>query len=336
MTGGTVKIGALLATRGPVMRAKREGRPVDASTMLELAQEAEAAGLDSVWVGDSLVSKPRFEPVAVLAALAASTSRVRIGTAVLLPGLRNPVTLAHSMATVDILSRGRLTVGAGAGGAFTPEQQGDWKAAGVLLESRGSRLAEMVRIMKRLWTEDHVSFYGKHFQLEGVTLDPKPVQPAGIPILLACHYRTGSHSQYRRAARYADGIMGITDSPDEYAQVVHAVERHASETGHDLSAMERAYYMTVNIDPDAEAAAAEADDFLMAYYGVRHWGDRWGPWGAPEAIAKRMAEYANAGANHLIVRCASWDQPTQLKRFVQEVVPAFHALVATRGVKQQA
>ena len=320
----------LLTTRGPVMRAKREAMPVDASQVLELAREAEAAGLDSVWVGDSLVSKPRLEPVATLAALAASTARVRIGTAVLLPGLRHPATLAHALATVDVLSGGRLTVGAGAGGAFTPEQQGDWRAAGVSPESRGSRLGEMVRLMKRLWTEDRVSFSGKHFQLDGVTLDPKPAQPSGIPILLACHHRTGSQPQYRRAARYADGIVGITDSPSEYAQVVRAVERHASEAGRDPEAMERAYYMTVNIDSDARAAAASADDFLMAYYGVRHWGDRWGPWGAPERIAERMREYAGAGANHLIVRFASWDQPAQLERFVREVVPAFRSQVEAR------
>ena len=333
MVDQAIKIGVLLATRGPVMRARREGRPVDASLVLELAQEAEAAGLDSVWVGDSLVSKPRFEPVAILAAIAARTTRVRLGTAVLIPALRHPVTLAHSLATVDVISGGRLVIGAGAGGAFTLEQQGDWEAAGVSPESRGSRLAEMVQVMKRLWTEDNVSFLGKHFHLDDVTLDPKPVQQGGIPVLLACHARTGSQAQYRRAARYADGTIGITDSPDEYAQVVQQVERYASEAGRAVGPMEQAFYMTVNVGPDAQAAAAEADDFLMAYYGVRHWGDRWGPWGAPEEIARRMAEYAGAGANHLIVRFASWDQRSQLRRFAQEVVPAFQRLVAATPIK---
>jgi alkanesulfonate monooxygenase SsuD/methylene tetrahydromethanopterin reductase-like flavin-dependent oxidoreductase (luciferase family) len=273
------------------------------------------------------VSKPRLEPVVVMAAVAARTSRVRIGTAVLLPALRHPVTLAHSLATVDVISGGRLVVGAGVGGGFTPEQRGDWAAAGTPAAARGSRLAEMVRVMKRLWTEDQVSFQGKHFNVENVTLDPKPAQRGGIPILLACHYRTGTDAQYRRAAQLADGIIGITDSPSEYAQVVERVDRYAVEAGRDPSRLERAFYMTVNVGTDAEAAA-EADDFLMAYYGVRHWGDRWGPWGAPEAVARRMAEYAGAGAGQLIVRFAAWDQASQLKRFVEEVVPAFHALAA--------
>ena len=318
----------LLPTRGPLLAARRSGRPVDGQVALRLAEHAEAAGLDSVWVGDSMVSKPRLEPVAMMAALAARTSRVRIGTAVLLPALRHPVTLAHSLATVDVLSGGRLVVAAGVGGAFTPEQLGDWLAAGVPSSGRTPRLMEALQLMKLLWAEEHVSFHGEHFTLEDVTLEPKPLQPGGIPVLLACHHRTGSDAQYRRAARYADGIIGITDSPDEYAQVVRRVDRLAAEAGRDPGELERAFYMTVNIGPDAQAAADEADDFLMAYYGVRHWGDRWGPWGTPEAVAARMAAYAQAGAGHLIVRFASWDQEAQLQRFAQDVLPAFRALAS--------
>ena len=325
MAEGQTKVGVLLGTRGLVMRAQREGKPVDPSALLRMAEEAEAGGVDSVWVGDSLVSKPRLEPVATLAALAARTSRVRLGTAVLLPALRHPVNLAHSLATVDILSQGRLVVAAGAGGAFTPDQREDWYAAGVTPESRTGRLTEMVQILKRLWSEERVSFEGKHFHLDEVTLHPRPARSGGVPILLACHHRTGADAQYRRAARYADGIIGITDAPEEYAQVVRRVEEMAMEEGRDPEALERAFYLTVNIDGDAGAAAAEARDFLMQYYRVEHWGDRWGPWGGPEAVAASMAEYARAGARHLVVRFASWDQPAQLHRFLQEALPAFRA-----------
>ena len=108
-----VKIGVLLATRGLVMRAQREGTPANAEAFLELAERAEAADLDSIWVGDSLVSKPRLEPVTALAAASARTRRVRLGTAVMLPAIRHPVPLAHSLATLDVLSGGRLVVGAG-------------------------------------------------------------------------------------------------------------------------------------------------------------------------------------------------------------------------------
>jgi len=295
---------------------------------LRLAEQAEAAGLDSVWVGDSLLSKPRLEPVATLAAVASRTGKVRIGTAVLLPALRHPVTLAHSLATLDVLSGGRLVMAAGVGGAFTAEQQQEWLAVGVAPQSRAGRLAESVQLMKRLWAEERVSFHGKHFVVDDVALEPKPLRPGGVPVLLACHYRTGSEAQYRRAAEGADGIIGITDSPQEYAQVVRRVDQLAAQAGRDPAHLERAFYMTVNVAHDPDRAANEADEFLMAYYGVRHWGPTWGPWGTPQAVAECMADYLQAGADHLIVRFASWDPEEQLRRFTQEVLPAFKQLAA--------
>ena len=323
MAENAPKIGLLLGTRGLVMAAQREERPADADVMLELAERAEAAGLDSVWVGDSLVSKPRLEPVAAMAAIAARTKRVRIGTAVLLPAIRHPVPLAHSLATVDVLSHGRLLVGAGVGGAFTPEQAQDWTAADVDPAARTGRFTEMVQIMKLLWTEEHVSFEGRHFTLDDVTLHPRPVQPGGVPLLLATHYRTGSERQALRAARYGDGIIGISDHPDEFASTIAKVDELATADGRDLTSFEHVYYMTVNIGDDPVVAQADAADFLLAYYGVNHWGDRWGPWGPADRIVDRMRAFAAAGADQLVVRFASWDQREQWERFERDVLPAF-------------
>ena len=317
------KVGLLLGTRGLVMSAQREHRAANADVLLELACKADAAGLDSVWVGDSLVSKPRLEPVAAMSAIAAVTTNVRIGTGVMLPALRNPVPLAHSLATADILSHGRLMIGAGVGGAFTPEQTQDWTAAGVDPKTRAGRFTEMVQIMKRLWTEEHVSFDGKHFTLNDVTLYPRPVQQKGVPLLLATHYRTGSERQALRAARFGDGIIGISDYPDDFAQTVAKVDEMAIAEGRDLSGFEHVYYMTVHIGDNYAKAKEEAEDFLVSYYGVNHWGDRWGPWGTPAEIVAKMHEFADAGANHLVVRFAAWDQRAQWQRFETEVLPAF-------------
>ena len=111
-----VKLGILLPTRGLLLRGEQ---PPNIDRIISLANTVEQAGLDSVWVGDSLMAKPRMEPLAILGALAARTSRVRLGTAVLLPALRHPVLLAQTMATVDLISGGRLVIGAGVGGAFS-------------------------------------------------------------------------------------------------------------------------------------------------------------------------------------------------------------------------
>ena len=136
MSLANVKLGVLLPTRGMLLG---DGPPADAERVIELACRAEAAGLDSVWVGDSLTAKPRLEPLVTLAAVAARTERVRLGTAVLLAALRHPVLLAQTMATVDLISQGRLVIAAGVGGAFNDEQRHEWRAAGVEPSRRASR-----------------------------------------------------------------------------------------------------------------------------------------------------------------------------------------------------
>ncbi|MCS5658355.1 MAG: LLM class flavin-dependent oxidoreductase, partial [Dehalococcoidia bacterium] len=142
-----VKLGVLLPTRGILLG---DEPPNSAETVLNLAHQAEAAGLDSVWVGDSLTAKPRLEPLAALASVAAVTQRVRLGTAVLLAALRQPVLLAQTMATVDLISKGRLVVAAGVGGAFNEDQRREWQAAGIDPRRRVSRLEEIVQIVREL------------------------------------------------------------------------------------------------------------------------------------------------------------------------------------------
>ena len=112
---------------------------------MEIAETVENANLDSVWVGDSLTAKPRLEPLSVLAAIATRTKRVRIGTAVMLGALRHPVLLAHSAATVDFMSGGRLVLGLGIGGAFNKAQQQEWKNAGIDPVSRSTRFEEVTK-----------------------------------------------------------------------------------------------------------------------------------------------------------------------------------------------
>src|SRR5215510_2372869 len=123
-------VGILLPTRESVM----SGRPAVAP-MLTLAERAEALGFSSVWVGDSLTARPRHEPLTLLAAVAARTRRVALGTAVLLPALRHPLVFAHLVATVDRVSAGRLILGVGIAGD-TPATRKEFEAAGVPFHQR--------------------------------------------------------------------------------------------------------------------------------------------------------------------------------------------------------
>src|SRR5687768_613196 len=146
--------GVLLPTREGVM----SGRPETAS-LLTMAERAEAAGFDSVWIGDSLTARPRHEPLTLMAAVAARTRRVRIGTAVLLPALRPPVVLAHVVGTLDRVAEGRVILGVGIA-ADNPPIQREFAAAGVPFEKRVGRFLEILEICRALWTRDHISFSG--------------------------------------------------------------------------------------------------------------------------------------------------------------------------------
>ncbi|HED04286.1 MAG TPA: LLM class flavin-dependent oxidoreductase, partial [Candidatus Fraserbacteria bacterium] len=208
MSADQVKLGLLLPTRGVLLR----GDP-DADLIFRLAERAEQAGLDSVWVGDSLLAKPRLEPLTVLAAVAARTGRVRLGTAVLLAAMRHPLLLAQAAHTLDLISQGRLVLAVGVGGAFNEAQRREWQAVGVEPSRRAQRLEELVYLLKRLGSEEQVSFRGQHFKLDSVHLEPRPIRRGGVPILLACHLRAGQEAQFRRAAELGDGLISISETP---------------------------------------------------------------------------------------------------------------------------
>ena len=317
--GNKLRLGVLLPTRGLVMTGEQ---PQNLGSILSMAEVVEQAGLDSVWVGDSLTAKPRPEPLTTLAAIAARTHRVRLGTAVLLAALRHPVTLAHAVATLDLISEGRTVLAVGVGGAFNKEQAQEWRDAGVDPSRRASRLEEIVQILRALTRGEDVTHNGRHFDLDSLSIGLKSPQPHGVPILIACHWRAGRDAQFRRAATLGDGFISISDYPEEYALVSEKVRGYATEEGRNYDEMEAAFYMTVNLDREAERAAEEADRYLHLYYGMNIWGDRWGPYGPPELTVERIRRYAEAGARTIIVRFASFEQEQQLDTFLSEVVPA--------------
>src|SRR5262249_33258183 len=171
-----VEFGVLIPTRGVVM----SGRPQTAP-LLTMAERAESAGFDSVWIGDSITARPRHEPLTLLAAVAARTRRVAVGTAVLLPALRNPVVLAHVVGTLDRVAEGRTILGVGIA-ADMPAIRREFAAVGVPWERRVGRFLETLEICRALWSRDGVSFGGKHFTLQDATVEPKPHRAGGPPI----------------------------------------------------------------------------------------------------------------------------------------------------------
>ena len=148
----------------------------------EYFQAAEELEFDAIWTGEHIVfHRPILDAVPVLAGIAAVTKRILLGPAAILTPLRHPTMLAKELATLDIISGGRLIVVAGVGGDFPKE----FEAAGVPMAGRGRRTTETIEIMRKYWTEETFSYEGSVFQLEDVWLTPKPVQAGGPPIWLA-------------------------------------------------------------------------------------------------------------------------------------------------------
>ena len=176
----------------------------------QMAETAERLGYDSVWVGDSITSKPRLEPLSVMAALAARTHRVKIGTAVMLNALRHPVHLAHATASIDVISGGRVVLGVGAGRSNNQMFIDEHAAVGVPIEERASRMEENINVMRALWTQDHVESSGEFYPVHDVTLEPKPNQPI-IPIWISSNW---VQRGLKRVAEMGDGALW-TKFPDQ-------------------------------------------------------------------------------------------------------------------------
>src|SRR5258708_29345738 len=156
-----------------------EGR-AEADWMLARAERAEALGYDSIWVGDSITARPRHEPLTLLSAVAARTRRVELGTAVLLPALRNPVVLAHGIATLDQISQGRFILGVGIA-SDVPNIRAEFVACGVPFEKRVGRMLEGLRLCRELWTRQPVTWNWR-WVMENTVLGPTPHRPGGPPI----------------------------------------------------------------------------------------------------------------------------------------------------------
>ena len=239
--------GVLLPTRGVLVYAGSGGPRVEQTW--QMAETAERAGYDSVWVGDSITSKPRMEPLTAMAAVAARTSRVKVGTAVLLNALRHPVHLAHAAATIDNISGGRTILGLGAGRGNNKMFVDEHAAVGVPIEERASRMEESIRVMRALWTGEPVSSDGEFYPLEEVELEPRPVQPS-IPLWISSNWVRRGLS---RVAELGDAWITNVPSVELFSQCWDRIEQNAGEFGRDPAGIGRCLYVSVNLNDDTGA-----------------------------------------------------------------------------------
>ncbi|MBI2349707.1 MAG: LLM class flavin-dependent oxidoreductase [Deltaproteobacteria bacterium] len=331
----TSSFGLTLANRGVIIGA------VKTSDLIDMAQRAEVSGaFDAVWVGDSLLAKPRLESVTLLSALAAVTQKVRlaVGCMATFPH-RHPVLFAHQWASLDVISSGRswLVVCVGGPNEQSAAQAREHAVMGITAGERMARLEEGIVILRKLFSQKRATHYGRFYRFEDVTLEPRPMQQP-CPIWIASNptgltWRDGASApdavverSLRRVARYADGWMTNKVSPEQFKQQWARILEMARQEGRDPAGLGNALYHNINIQEDRNAALQESKAFLDKYYTSNFsaaFVEGFTTAGNPKECIRELKNYFNAGIGHIALRFASWDQRGQLGRFLNEVVPEF-------------
>ena len=311
-TDDDVQLGVLL----PIGQAQW-GEGTDPRELVDFAVRAEGLGYSSLWVNDFLLT-PRIEALTMLAAVAPVTSQVLLGTAALLPVLRRPVQAAQTLASIDLLSAGRLvlTVGAAFPGRFGLPQH---ELSGVPWERRFTRLDETVALWRQLWTDPGTaSFHGDLLHFDGLPPMTAPWRPGGPPIWLG----GGGPSALRRAGRRYDGWMPYPPEPADYRRGLATVRQAAREAGRPVADITPALFVSAAVTDSAASGRRLLEEFSQASYGM--------PLaqletiqalaaGPPGYVAERLRGYVAAGARHLACRIATTSLAAQREQLDQVI-----------------
>jgi probable F420-dependent oxidoreductase len=297
-------------------------------------------GFDSVWLGEHH-NHPLLHPTPLigLAAIASRTRRVRLGTGVLLLPLYQPLAVAEEGAMLDMISGGRLILGLGAG--YAPEE---FSAFGISIKERGSRLEEGASLLRRLWTEEHVSHAGRHYRVTDVTLGPRPVQQPRPPIWFAGWVEPA----IRRAARLGDAWLGGPSARlDELSACVRLFQESRRESAQSAPNPDIALMRYVFVADNLEQAYATVGDATLHVFETTYF--RWPHpvvkrlpgtltiqglakdrfiLGSPAQCLEQIERFRQQlGLTHLICRLSFPGVPreasaTSVERFAREVMPA--------------
>lgn len=284
-----------------------------------LVDLCERTEVDSLWFPERLSSPaPVLEPVTTMAAVAARTRRLKFGPSVLVAPFRAPVLAARELAMIDYLSEGRLLPAVGVG----VEHEREFRAAGVPFKERGRRTDEAIRIMRRCWTEDEVTFAGEFWQLECVTVLPKPRQRP-LPLWIGGN----SDAAMRRAGRLGDGWIPSFITPERFRAGVETTLGFAAAAGREVPADHFGALVYYHLDGDPARARAAAAPFIppgRADAGTLAACTAFGP---PDLVRERLEEYVRGGGSKFILRPMGPPERMleQIEALAAEVVPAFHA-----------
>ena len=291
--------------------------------MFAFAEEAEALGYDSLWIGDHVSFYGHYtESLTTLAAYAARTSRITLGTSVYLLPLRRPAVAAKTAATVDYLTGGgRFIFGVGVGG----EGAAEFELCGVPLSERGARTDESLEIMRKLWSGEAVSHQGRFWRFGGARQTPAPLTPGGPPVWAGGR----SDAARRRAALACEGYVSYMFTAPRFARGLEDMKRWAEEAGRPLDIeggkWTPAHHAFIYAHEDAERALRRGVENLSMRYNMDFDGiaQKYLLYGPPARCMERIAEFKEAGVRHFIFKHAgpAEEEREQMALLAQEVIP---------------
>jgi len=284
----------------------------------DLVRRVEALGFDSVWCGDHVsFNLPLYESLTLLASYAPITERIKLGSAVYLLALRPPAVAAKVTATLDALSGGRLIFGVGVGG----ENPREFAAVGVPHRERGARVSEAIDVVRALWRDTPASFKGRFTEFEGVSIDPKPVQPGGPPIWIGGR----SDAALARAGRQGDGWISYVVTAERYAQSLDKVRAAARAAGRSLDGFVAAHLAFITVGRDYETARDAWVQRLSARYAqdFAPLAGRYGIIGTPDQCVEQLERFRAAGCGYFVLSttCDTAEDGDQLEQIAADILP---------------
>jgi probable F420-dependent oxidoreductase len=283
----------------------------------------EGGGVDSLWQTDRLVSRdPHLESLSAMAALAGATERIKFGMNAMVASLRDPLVAAKQCATIDFLSNGRLLPVFVPGHDTAPE----WEATGRDPRERGRVADEILEIMRRLWSEERVTFEGRHFRYRDVSIAPRPVQQP-LPLWIGGH----SKAAVRRTARVGTGWLAGLVPPAELAALVVAIRGELARNGRSIDPDHYGVTLPYRFGSFDEPVVQRILAARAPAAGVDPRG--WLAVGDAAAVAERLRAYRDAGASKFVMiplARGEADLVDQTRRLIEEVLPAVEAPRAAR------
>ena len=290
--------------------------PEAAERLWALTDLCETSAIDSLWLSERLLG-PTLEPLTALAAVAARTGRLKLGTGVLVLPFRSPLLAAKALATLDLLSQGRVFPAVGVG----VDQPREWEAAGVPPGSRGIRTDEAIEVIRRLWLEDEVTYKGSYFTLERVRLAPKSATPPPLWV------GGTSEPALRRAGRLSDGWLASFIAPEAFGRAVARIHGHAAAAGRTIEWDHFGAIISFVLAPSPAEGWRAAEPYLPRERADEITLRAVTAVGPPEAVAATIERYVAQGARKFVLRPTGPPAAMleQLAQLAEEVIPAFHA-----------